>query len=221
MLVAFSALVLTLHWLTFFYAIQLSSVAIGLIGFATYPIFVTFFEPLINKQSFRGVDIGSMLLVVLGLLVLALDLELNTSTSALQGLFWAVVSGALNAVFTLVNRKLVQNINSFNLVLQQQVGVALLLLPWAFLNLEALDAHTAALLGVLGVLFTAIPQVLSIQSLTCLKAQFVSIVTCMEPVYSIALAALLLNEIPTLQTLAGAALVLLAVAISVKFSGRD
>ncbi|MBX2858719.1 MAG: DMT family transporter [Cellvibrionaceae bacterium] len=213
-MIGFSAVVLALHWLTFFYAIQISTVAIGLIGFATYPVFVTFFEPLLNQQKLRRVDLASAALVVLGLVVLAPSLDM--ADMGTHGLFWAVVSGALNAVFTLTNRKLVQSVDTLNLVLVQQLLVALLMLPLAFLSETVLGLRTLFLLGILGLLFTAIPQTLYIRSLTQLKAQFVSIVTCLEPVYSIFLAAMLLRETPSSKTLVGAALVLAAVLVAVK-----
>ena len=46
-----SGVILAIHWLTFFHAIQVSTVAIGLIGFATFPIFVTFLEPIMYRQK--------------------------------------------------------------------------------------------------------------------------------------------------------------------------
>ena len=50
---AASGFVLALHWVSFFHSIQISTVAIGLIGFATFPVFVTFAEPFLSGQSTR------------------------------------------------------------------------------------------------------------------------------------------------------------------------
>ena len=36
-------IILAVHWTTFFYSIQLSTVAIGLLTFSTFPIFATLF----------------------------------------------------------------------------------------------------------------------------------------------------------------------------------
>ena len=41
-----SGVLLSFHWFAFFHSIQLSTVAVGVIGFSTYPVFVTFLEPL-------------------------------------------------------------------------------------------------------------------------------------------------------------------------------
>jgi broad specificity polyphosphatase/5'/3'-nucleotidase SurE len=41
---------MAIHWTTFFQSIQVSSVAIGTITFSTFPLFVTFLEPVIYKE---------------------------------------------------------------------------------------------------------------------------------------------------------------------------
>jgi len=212
--IGLSAIVLTLHWLTFFHAIQVSSVAIGLIGFSTYPVFVTIFEPLLNQQRIRPIDILSASVVTLGLYTLAPSLDLSHKTTV--GLAWAIASGALNAVFTLMNRRLVSSVPVFDLALLQQGFVAICLLPFTIAHGTLPDQRTLFLLFILGTLFTALPQGLYLRSLKYLKAQLISIVTCLEPVYSIALAALLLSEIPSTRTVLGAAIVMSAVAISLK-----
>ena len=123
--IAFSGVLLALHWLTFFHAIQVSTVAIGLIGYATFPIFVTFLEPLLSSQRVRAVDVLSAVVVVIGLVLVAPRFDLSDSGTV--GLIWAVVSGALFAVLTLYNRILVKE-NSVRVVaLYQHASAALLL----------------------------------------------------------------------------------------------
>ena len=42
---------LAFHWSSFYRAIQLSTVALGLISFSTFPIFITFLEPLFTGKK--------------------------------------------------------------------------------------------------------------------------------------------------------------------------
>jgi len=44
-------ILLAVHWWSFFLSIQLSSVAVGLVTFSTFPLFVTFMEPLFSKRQ--------------------------------------------------------------------------------------------------------------------------------------------------------------------------
>lgn len=212
--IAFSGVLLALHWLTFFHAIQVSTVAIGLIGYATFPIFVTFLEPLLSSQRVRAVDVLSAVVVVIGLVLVAPRFDLSDSGTV--GLIWAVVSGALFAVLTLYNRILVKE-NSVRVVaLYQHASAALLLLPVVFIQAEVPQSNTVLLLLILGVFCTALPQILFIKSLAVLKAQFVSIVAGLEPVYGILFAAVFLSEIPGFQTVIGACLVFGAVVIAMR-----
>ncbi|MEQ9570407.1 MAG: EamA family transporter, partial [Longimicrobiales bacterium] len=47
-------LLLAVHWVTFFHAIQVSSVAVGLLTFATFPVFAALLEPLLPGERFDG-----------------------------------------------------------------------------------------------------------------------------------------------------------------------
>ena len=183
MLIAVSGVLLALHWLAFFHAIQVSTVAIGLIGYATFPIFVTFLEPLLSSQRVRAVDILSAFVVVIGLVLVAPRFDL--SDSGMVGLIWAVVSGALFAMLTLYNRILVKENSVCVVALYQHASAALVLLPVVFIQAEVPQSNTVLLLLILGVFCTALPQILFIKSLAVLKAHFVSIVAGLEPVYGI------------------------------------
>jgi len=61
---------------------------------------------------------------------------------------------------------------------------------------------------ILGVLCTAVAHTLFIESLAVLRTQTASVISALEPVYGIVLAALLLGEVPNLRTLLGGGLVI-------------
>ena len=50
-------ILLAIHWTTFFQAIQISTVAVGLLTFSTFPVFVTFMEPYFFKEKLRRFDL--------------------------------------------------------------------------------------------------------------------------------------------------------------------
>ncbi len=213
-LLLLSGLILMVHWVTFFHSIQISTVAIGVIGFSTFPIFVTFLEPVFFKQRLRKIDIVSGFLVVTGLFLVSPKLSL--ANSATVGLAWGIFSGAIYAFLALINRHLVKE-NSFLLVaFFQHSTAAFYLLPFIYVSGEIPDYNTIWLLIILGVICTALPQTLFIKSLKELKAQLASIVIGLEPVYAIFFAAILLGEIPDIQTIVGSVIVLGAVMLAMK-----
>src|SRR5207302_4333626 len=61
---------LALHWVAFFAAIQMSSVAIGLLGFASFPLFVLLLERGLLGRRWTGREAMIAVLVTLGLLLL-------------------------------------------------------------------------------------------------------------------------------------------------------
>jgi drug/metabolite transporter (DMT)-like permease len=73
--------------------------------------------------------------------------------------------------------------------------------------IPALSLRDLSLIVVLGLACTALAHTLFIASLRRVSAHVASVVAALEPVYGIALAALLLHEIPTLRTLVGAVLI--------------
>jgi drug/metabolite transporter (DMT)-like permease len=72
------------------------------------------------------------------------------------------------------------------------------------------------LIVVLGVVCTALAHTLFIASLLRVPAATASVVSVLEPVYGIALAALLQGEIPDARTLAGGALIVLAALLATR-----
>lgn len=58
--------VLAAHWTTFFLAVQTASVAVGTIGFATFPLFLVLLEPLAFREKPRPRDLAGAALVLAG-----------------------------------------------------------------------------------------------------------------------------------------------------------
>jgi len=207
-----SGVVLSIHWFTFFHSIQISTVAIGVIGFSTFPVFVTFLEPLLFGEKIRRIDAGSGILVFVGLLFVVPDF--NFSNEVTIALCWAVLSGFLAAVFTLVNRKLAKQNHFLVVTFYQHLVAVIVTLPMVWgLSLWPMEKDIW-LLALLGIVFTAVPQAMLVKSLELIKAQVVSVLIGLEPLYSIVFAVILLHEIPTLTTLIGGAFVASAVVLA-------
>jgi drug/metabolite transporter (DMT)-like permease len=196
--------VLALHWVAFFQAIQTASVAIGLLGFASFPLFVLILEAATRQRALRGREWATAILVAGGLVLLVP--ELRWENRVVQGLAWGVLSGLTFALLAVGNRALAAGYSSGAIALWQNACAAICLLPLAILAAAVPGPPQIALLVVLGVACTAVAHTLFIHALHFLSAHTASVVTALEPVYGIALAFLLLGETPTARTLAGAIL---------------
>lgn len=210
--------VLAAHWITFFQAIQVSSVAIGLLSFSSFPVFVTLLEPLLFKERLRWLDVLTVIGVVVGLFIVFPLSSMNTEQGIAEGVGWGVLSAFLFAILSLANRSRIQKTDAMVLTCLQNIGAVittLLIMPKAGVSIIA--DYWLPLLA-LGLLCTTLPLMLFLNSLRYLKTQLVSLATCLEPVYGIVLAGLFLSEIPSTRTLFGGAVILGAITIGSFFA---
>jgi len=205
-------LVLAIHWITFFHAIQVSSVAVGLLSFSTFPVFITWIEPWWFNEKRRAIDMITSMMVLLGLVIMVYPSPIGGQIRA--GVIWGTISGLTFAILSLLNRKWVRQYPPVAIAFYQNATATLLLLPLvAWIDIP-LNASQLGLLAVLGVVCTALSHALFIRGLTFVRAQLASIIACLEPVYGIVLAYLLLHEIPSLHTLAGGGVILMTTVVA-------
>ena len=206
-----SGTILGVHWIAFFEAIQVSTVAIGLLSFASYPLFTTLLEPLFFKEVLRRKNIIAALIVICGLVMMATSSEepnVIFSGSVIKGLFWGLGAGLGFAVLTLLNRGHVRNHSPLLLNCWQNGFAALVLLPWSLSESWIISGRDWGLLFILGVICTIGGHTLLINGLRHVQAQVASLLIAgLEPVFAIVFALFLLGEIPSLQTLLGGLLI--------------
>ena len=198
-----------IHWFTFFKSVQVSTVAIAVLTFSTYPVFVTFLEPIFYREKVRIFDIVIAFITLVGVIFIIPNFEMKNNFT--QGALWGIASGISGALLSLLCKKCLEKEAGIIIAFYQYVFCTLVLLPFVIFYKPEITLNEWALLLILGTLFTAVSGTLFISSLETIKVQFASIVTCLEPVYAIILAGLLLNEIPTLKTLLGGLIILFAV----------
>lgn len=210
---------LAFHWATFFHAIQVSTVAVGLVAYSTAPVFVALLEPAWFRERFSPWAALAAAVTVGGVALMVPRWE--PGAAVLQAAGWGVLSGLSFAVLSLANRALVRRHAAIRVALHQDLAAAVWLapiLPWVWTPLGAADL---ALLAVLGLVCTALAHALFIQALRSLTARTASLAAALEPVYGIGLAWLLLGERPALRTVAGGCTILAAVLWSLWHSARS
>ena len=198
--------VLALHWFTFFHAIQISTVAIGLLSFATFPVFVTFMEPYFFKERLQLRDFMIALVTFAGVALVVPDFDISNQMTA--GVLWGLASGFTFAVISLINRKYVASYSGSVMAFYQDMFACLCLLPFIAVLQIMPSVQDWMLLAVLGVLCTALAHTLFINSMKTIKAAQASIIVSLEPVYGIIFALILLHEIPDMRVTLGGLIIL-------------
>lgn len=197
---------LAAHWVTFFYAIAVSSVATGLLAFSSVPVFVTFLEPLLLGGRVRLADVALTAILVTGLLLMVPTFELANRNTL--GVACGVVSGLLFALLSILNRSFASRYPPLALALGQDAIACALLLPWVWSGVGTLASTQWLQLAALGVVCTALAHTLFIYSMRCLTARIASMIACLEPVYGIVFAFVLLHEAPTLKEALGGVVII-------------
>lgn len=211
-------LLLAIHWVAFFHSMQVSTIAVGVIAMYTYPVITVFLEPFFSGGQPRWPDVISGMVVLVGIFLMVPNFDWSDQTA--QGVAWGVFSALLFALRNILQRRTLSNYSAHQSMFYQVLVVLLVLLPWVADSLPRVSSYQWGQLLLLGVLFTALPHTLLVNSLRFLKAKTVGLIACLQVVYSAIFAALVLDEIPGLDTLIGGSLVI-AAAVYESYFGRD
>ena len=90
----------------------------------------------------------------------------------------------------------------------EQSMAAVFLLPCYFMTQPVISVSNIFLTILLGTVFTALPHTMFIGGMKYVKTQTAGIITCLEPLYGIILAGILIHEIPDLKVILGGVIIL-------------
>ncbi len=199
------------HWITYFYSLRYSSVAIALLSLFTYPVITAFLEPLFFKSKLDKVHIALGLLVLGGIYFLSPEFDLENDY------FVAILFGIISAVFyalrNLLMKKEVKKYNGSALMFYQILVISAFLSPSVFFSDFNMVSIQWKPLLILAVLTTCIGHTLFLQSFKNFSITAASIMSSIQPVYGIILGAIFLSEIPSYKTLIGGSIIISAVVI--------
>lgn len=204
------------HWACFFIGVQEGGVAVGTLGFACFPVFVSFFDWLVFKARITVADVVCMVLIVLGLVVISLDML--HLTNGIAALFWALGAGLSYAIIVLYNRHVHTDASPLQASLLQCVGCAIVSVPFGYPALLTMALQDFVLVMFIGVLCTGVAYTMLTFALKKIAAGKAAMMITLEPVWAILFAAVLFHVWPDIKTLAGGGLIVLAVMLNQKYT---
>lgn len=205
-----TGVVLAIHWTTFFQSIQVSSVAIGTITFSTFPLFLTFIEPIVFRERLRAKSIISAMILIAGVAITIPEFSLENNTTV--GIVWGMISSLTYAIITLSNRYLSKKYTGRIVSLYEQGTAAIVLIPAAFIVPVIWTKKDILGVILIGCICTAFAYSLYVAAQKRVKAQTAGIISGMETVYGIVYALIFLGEIPSIREVLGG-IVILGVAL--------
>lgn len=206
-----SSLFLGAHWITYYYSLKLTNVAIGMLSLYTFPVITALLEPLFIKVKLDPVHIVLGFVVLLGIYILAPDFDLQSTH--LIGVVLGVISAILYAIRLLLIKQLVVKYNGTMLMFYQIFILTIVLLPVLFFMDTTGTQSQFSYLLLLALVSTALGHSLMVRSINHFAVSTASIISSAQPIYGIIIAFFLLNEVPNLNTYIGGSLILSTVII--------
>jgi len=198
------------HWILFFAAIKLSTVAVTLVCLSSITLFTAIFEPLINKKSISKLEILAGFLIITGI-VLIFKFESRYTKGIITGLASAVCA----SLFSIINSRQVQKIQAPVIAFYELSGAFM----WISIYLFITSGYTRAMLlkpadigylVLLGTVCTSLAYVAGVSVMRELSAFRVALITNLEPVYGIIMSFIFFGDVNkmTLGFWGGALLIL-------------
>jgi len=206
------------NFVCYFYALQWSNVAIGMLALFTFPAMTTLLEPLFFKTPFQIVHLLMAGMVLLGIYFLAPTFDIDNSLT--QGLFMGLVAAFSWTIRNLILKRKITSFNSSILMFYQLFVCAVILLPVLFIFPTETVSTQLPYLIFLGLVTTAVGHTLFLSSLNHFSVSTASIMSSVQPIFGIIVAILFLGEIPSGRSLIGGSLILLTVVIESRRSLR-
>jgi len=210
--IAVQGVILTVNWVLFLMALDMTKVATAeLLGY-TGPVFVAALAPFVTKERFDARVLVPLGLALGGIVVILAPQGLSAaSPRELVGAAMAFASAVTYATLLLRSKKLLTGVSGGALMLVEYAVATALLLPFAvWMYSRGQGPHNPATYGwllALGLVHTAFAGVLFLGGLRRVRTDHAAILTYTEPASAVAFAALFLGEALSAWTVAGGLMV--------------
>jgi drug/metabolite transporter (DMT)-like permease len=209
--VVLSALFLGIHWITYFYALKLSNVALGMLSLFTFPVITALLEPLFLKIKLDSIHIVLGIMVLIGIYILAPEFDLESLH--VKGIIVGVFSAFCYALRNLILKRHIGNYNGTVLMFHQILILSIVLLPVLFFMDSTNISSQYPYIILLALFTTAIGHSIFIHSLKYFSVSTASIINSIQPLFGIIMAFFFLKEIPSWNTFFGGTLIMATVII--------
>lgn len=188
---------ISLHWILFFWSAKVSTASVCLAGMATTSLWTAFIDPLVNKKAVKLYEVALGLLVISGLVVI-----FQFESGYVLGLVMAVGSAFLSALFSVLNGRLTQRHNPYQITLYEMGAASLV--AFAFLPIYAYFNESTIQwawkgddwfwLLILAGVCTVYAFSVSVELMKRLPVFSINLTINLEPVYGIILAVVIFGE---------------------------
>ena len=217
--------ILTVNWVLFLSALDLTNVATAeLLGYMG-PVFVAALAPMVTKERFDARILVPMGLALGGIVVILAPQGLAVAGGRqLLGAVLAGASAVTYAILLLRSKRILQGVSGRALMIVEYATASVLLLPFmVWFTLHGQGPSTLAAygaLGVLGIVHTALAGLVFLAGLRMVRTDHAAVLTYTEPASAVVFAAIFLAQPLTLSTIIGGLMVVCGGALVAMLESR-
>ena len=183
-------LIIALHWITFFEAIEQSNISLTLAMFSTAAFFTSILEPLLFKRKVIIYE------VILGFVVIAgVSIIFNAEFKYLYGIILGIFSALFASLFSVLNGIMIKNDNAIKISFYEFISGVIFITIYIFFSSDLSDLYIDDFLSLnylyiflLGTICTAYAFIASVYLLKFISPYSVVLTYNLEPIYGIILA---------------------------------
>ena len=207
-----------INWIFLFESYNYTSVAVSTLCYYMEPTIVILISPFFFKEKLTGRKLICAACAIIGMIFVSGILEQRTvAGGGYKGVLLGLAAAVIYAMVIVLNKKIHVE-DAYIKTMIQLLSASLIILPYVLfaedLGSIELNAFAIVMILLVGVLHTGVAYALYFGSMEGLKAQTIAILSYIDPVAALILAALILKEKMTLYGIIGAVLIIGAAVIS-------
>lgn len=208
-----SGVFLGLHWITYFYSMQISTIAIGMITLFTFPIFVVFIESFLTHTPIKPISIIYTIFILIAVWIMSPEFDMSSDITI--GVLIGLLSAILVAVRHTMTKHYLSHYNSFVIMKWHSFIIAICYAPYLLVHHQSFSVGYPLdwiWLLLLAIIPTMIGHSLFVGALKYFSASFASISASTQVIYGVIMGAIVIAEIPSISTIIGGCIILCVVA---------
>ena len=177
----------------------------------TAPIFSVILAKFFLKEKIEKETLIGIFITLLGIIFILDPTTFSFDSNQTIGNLIALGSGFFYSAMALTAKPVLKTKSGYYVAFWQNIIISLMFILFLKVNPVSAISTNWWQLGIIGILSTGIAFILFMEGVRKVKAQKIFIVTALEPLAGTVLALILLAEIPSILTIAGAILILYGV----------
>ncbi|WP_099364363.1 DMT family transporter [Fredinandcohnia onubensis] len=218
-LLLLSGAALGFNWIFLFESYRYTTISNATLSYYFAPVFVMILAPLLLKEKWTWMKGTSIVFAFVGLLLVVnpgAESTVGTYNHPV-GLLNGLLAAAFYASMILIN-KFIKGLSDFETTIMQLSMASIVLFPYVLatqnLNYSGLGLQSISLLLMVGIIHTGVAYLLYFSAIKKLKGQTIAVLSYIDPISAVIMAAIILNESMNLIQIVGGILILGSTFIS-------